>query len=861
MRRFRSWLDAASFAACLGVLAACGGGGADPAPVVERVAIDQTGALLTQAGESRRLSATAFDAEGRVVDVPLTWSSSTPASVGIDGTGRVTAQTGSGSSQIVAHVGTIGSPPLLVVVTQPAPGALLLNDAQIVAGPIETAPDAPPAFANTYRVSLAGTAAPAIGSLLINTESKAVGGRVVAAQLQGGTVDVTLQLVSLREMFPSLELSEVFDLARAEISIPADILANYDVKRTGNTFDFTPKASAFAPAASRKHALSGVTGTGTLGPFACKTSLTGVGANASLPFALTAPPIFSVTLNTSLDLLVTRANGFERLIVSGEPTIKVDAGIGVTAAFEGKIECEKELFFVRIPVGGPLSLLVGGLIPVGVGIEASGKVTLATLTLKTAAQVGAPFQIGIACPGGTNCDFVKSFGAFTTRFTPTVDLPSIGDLRVEPALSGFGFVKAAIGNPFLRSLRFDAFIAKAGAKFQASFAPKVAQIADTTYKSDYRISLDASAGVGTGLDDVARLLGLSAITAIKLTVSTDLAKSPTGTVTADRANFSIGDNVAFAVRLDPRSVDFFTGLGPYNVKRIDLVRKGGLNPVVVASANAAPGQTDFNFVVTAPDVGTADEFFAFVVTALLPLDVLALEVANPASAPSPPPPVPPIPPNPAIGEFAISPGNTVAAPFQAIAFTSADPVGLWLSSRTGGTGINKNTGVAIAGRAGYFSLITAQTIADDSSRQAYAYIAVPGTTGLIAGFPKIPAGNVNCKAGRRRGFGDDDVAWTQSLQPTADPAVFQITLTRSVSDGGLPQADFSATFDATVTIGIDLSRGGHIFTRGSSGGNDFDGAVLKNTTGSLPMGQCTDATTNLPVLFVPDEWSLDTGSG
>ena len=59
--------------------------------------------MLTRPGETRSLSAVAYDAAGREVDAKLAWTSSRPGAIGVDGTGKVTAATPNGSTQIVAE--------------------------------------------------------------------------------------------------------------------------------------------------------------------------------------------------------------------------------------------------------------------------------------------------------------------------------------------------------------------------------------------------------------------------------------------------------------------------------------------------------------------------------------------------------------------------------------------------------------------------------------------------------------------------------------------------------------------------------------------------------------------------------------
>ncbi len=625
MNRTRAWCVWVLVA----LLVACGGGGGGPAAesaAVAQVEIRQTGLLLTGAGSSRQLEAVTTDAQGRVVDAPLTWRSSNPAAAAVDSAGRVTAMAASGSAQITVQAQGVSSPPLLVAVVVPPAGAMLLEDAQIVGDPVETDPNAAPSFANTYRVVLTGTDAPGIGQLLLNTESKAVGGEVVAVDSVDGTHSVTLKLVPARVLLPGLDLNETFDLSRAPVAFSAELAARYDIARSGNTYTFTPRPGAFGGDAARERALA-ATGTSALPPFtSCEKTLTGAGT--SLPIALAAPPLFSVTISPSLDVRYSPVNGLERFVVQAEPVFKIEGGLNVIAAFEGKVECKLELFAFRVPVGGPLSLIVGGLVPVGVGLEAGGKVTVATLGIGSKVELKAKAQAGLSCPGGTGCEFVRSWSDTTLKYTPTLDLPSIGDLRVEPTLMAFGYVQAEIGNPFLRRIRFEAFKARAGGKLAGSFAPMISQITDTNYQSDYKVSLEASAGVGADLEGAVQLLGLGSVSSLELTISTDLARSPVGTVTADRASFRPGDAVNFTVRFDPTHKDF---LAIYNIARVLLVRKDALSGTVVAvtsasASAAAAGQTEFVVPYTATALGSASEFTAFVVTTLAPLQIVALEL-------------------------------------------------------------------------------------------------------------------------------------------------------------------------------------------------------------------------------------------
>lgn len=636
------------------LLAACGGGQANTdvsAGAATRIEIAPNALLLTATGQKKLLAAKVFDAAGNTVQTQVEWTSSHPENIAVDASGAVTAISDGGSSQIIARIGTVQSPPLLAVHTQLPAGAVLLTDANIIGESEETTPGAVANIGNTYQVQLTGVPEPEVGSLLINTEGKVVGGRVQAVQTTNGVHRVTLALVPAREMFPQLNINEVIDLNQAEVAIPTEIQAQYDVQREGNTFTFTPKPGQMSLTASlvqkQPMASSVVTSSSArtsrtaaatapvaggdfkLGPFVCKPALDGAAGAGSQIIALTIPPLFVITLNPKLDVLSTLANGLERFVVHAEPTASFEWGLKTLAAFEGKVTCDAELFTIRVPAGGPLALVIGGQIPIGVGVEVGGKITVASMTSTLKGVVKTTVDVGLACPGGTNCSVVKTFGPLTFSGVPTFDVPSLNDFRFEPTASAYTFVKASIGNPFLTSLRFDAFKVKAGAALKGNFAPQRVQTGDAQYSSDYKLVSELKAGADTGFTGLAGFLGLNAFAETVLEISADLGTTPIGTVSADVAQFSAGDTFNVAVKLDPKMTGFVPLVGPYNVDRIVLVRQDATGATgEVASVIARDGQTDFNFSLKATASGRTDEFFAFVVTRLLPTDVFSLELGR-----------------------------------------------------------------------------------------------------------------------------------------------------------------------------------------------------------------------------------------
>lgn len=599
-----------------------GGGGP-----VARLEITPRGLLLTAAGQERRLSVRAYDAKGRVVPAPsLSWRASSPANIAVDGDGNVVAQVANGASQIFAESEGVTSPPLLVAVTALPPGTLALTDAKIVGEPRATDPNAAPEVGATYEVVLTDVDPPAPGTLVVSTEAQPVGGKVVAAERDGDQVRVTLAVVPVQELFPSLSIAEQIDLSNVEPEVPADLKDTYEITRDGDTIRFSPSSSMGSSSGSLSQALKYP---GKLPPFDdCEVDATGV---SQLPLTLSQAPALSISQRFGLDFVYTSGVGLERLVAKGEFGAAYDGTLTVAAAFQGTVSCTKELAVIRIPIAGALSWVVSGVVPISVGFELGGKLTLASVEVGAKAEAKAKAEFGVACPGGADCSFVRGVTASTSA-EPIWKKPTANDLRVDASLAVFGKAEVGIGNPIFPQVRFSAVSARSGPTLEGSFAPWTSQILDPGYASSYGLSLVTKAGVGVDLPKVLARFGLTDITIVELKGETELAVSPKGTWTADRSSFVAGDTVNFQVELDPATVEFPPKLGLYNVKDIILVRKVGTSSIVEAGrAAASAGQTSFTIPFTATDSGQTSDFSAFLTTALLPFDNLALELENGAS--------------------------------------------------------------------------------------------------------------------------------------------------------------------------------------------------------------------------------------
>jgi hypothetical protein len=618
----------AALAAC--VLVACGGSDgsidgpppAAPAAPVARVEILTDSAWLPGNGQTRQLAAQAYDAAGNPVSATISWTSSRASQVAVDASGRLTSQVPAGSAQITAQAGGVVSAPLLAYVATPAAGVVLVDDASIVGQPVETDPAATPSLANTYQVTLSGIAPPAVGTLLLGRGDKPLAGKVTAVTTAGAQTVATLQLVPLPELFAELEIEEILDLSRAEVLIPPDVEAQFNVARNGNTWSFTPKATPTTQRA-RPQAVTGTHARDILPFRSCDVGLEGYDELSNLPIGL-EPPTFSITLSPRLDVRYDRRSGLTRFVVSAEPRVTMGATLQASVPIKGALECSLQLLALRLPIGGPLAFFIGGMVPVGVGFELEAEATLATFKIGAQSEIGTKMSAGWNCPGPT-CEFVRSIEDSTATLTPVFDAPNpIEDARLESKLNLFGYLEAELGNPFLRSLRFKAFEERLGATFKGNFAPPVAQVLDAAYAADYALSATGEAKLGTGINDIVTLLGLGSLTSIELNVERELARSPTALkIETDRATFAAGDTINAKVTLDPATLNF---LGIYNVESVQLRRRVGSVTEVLATLNASTGQQVFDLSVTAPNDGNVSEWMAFVTTWALPFELASLEL-------------------------------------------------------------------------------------------------------------------------------------------------------------------------------------------------------------------------------------------
>ncbi|MBW2191852.1 MAG: hypothetical protein JRG93_20145, partial [Deltaproteobacteria bacterium] len=502
-------------------------------PIIVRVEITPGSVMLGALGESYPLTAQAFNAAGLEVDAEFAWTSSHPENISVDTDGLLTAMGMVGSATITAEADGIRSIPATVLVVVPAPNSQFVDDSQVVGDFALVDPEAEFVPGVLYTVTLTGIDPPPIGTILLGREEAPVGGKVVDAQVTNGDVVVTLELLTLDELFAELKIDQSYDLSNVEAQISEDAVDFYAMERQPDgSYVFTVLPDAPVDEKAKF----------PLGPFECETTL------PITPLTFDALPLtFGLTID--LDFILnydSSQGGLQKIAVKGSAKAQFKVSPTMTAAFEAKIECKMELLTLTVPIGGPLALIFGGQIPVGAGFAVGGKLTIAQVGAEVSTEASATAEIGVQCPGGSNCTMLNTLTSDTKADYKWL-LPNsanvLSNLRLEPSLSGFLFIKMAIGNRFFSALRLDAFIIKGGLTQAANLSTVAAQILDAGYASDYKLTLDLSVGLASDAERIFRLMNVN-VTKLELKTSLLLFSSPKATaVTADVASFEMGDTV------------------------------------------------------------------------------------------------------------------------------------------------------------------------------------------------------------------------------------------------------------------------------------------------------------------------------
>jgi hypothetical protein len=589
-----------------------------PAGTTASVAVKQTTALLTGAGQTATLDAGPVDAQGAPVAGTVTWTSSNPAAVSVDSNGYVTAQK-IGSAMVFAAANGKISQPIFVLVAQPAAGALILNDAQIISvgNWIGLAVGEAPGVGTQYEVTVSGlTTAPPAGTVVLASGDQPVAGKVVSARNDAGNLVLTLAIAPLPQVLEAYNLDWAIDLATLPV-------ANIDI----DTSTATMASAASGKAQAQAQAQDDIP---TFKAFSCDTELkaTGISAKISLTPQIGAKLIVQSWRNDP-----QLPDGYLKLALTGSQSLKGTVDITVSPGLSAKVTCKAQAQ-IKIPVGGIVAVLVMPGLRLGVGFTLEGSVAIATAELKADGTIGASETLGFEChsnPGG--CASLNDI-SMISDFQFTNKVPSVNDLHV--LLSGQIFALVGLDAVIALGLANAEIVeARIGPKQSFDLAFPNDQAENLGMSSNYKLDLDGVIEPGADLAKAIKtLIDQDNVTLnFKIPFTTPLAESPKGTLDLSTANVAYGNEVDFQVHLDKPVPMTYPLLGPggttiYNVKGISLYRKkaGDDQFTEWRTLAAAEGQTTFqtSWTPTADDQGDY-EFAAFVDTAM---PVPLLEIAD-----------------------------------------------------------------------------------------------------------------------------------------------------------------------------------------------------------------------------------------
>ena len=601
-----------------------------PPLAARAVVIDKTGVFFPAAGQTRQLSARAFDANGQEVPANAVWTSTAPDKISVDAAGLLSAH-GVGSAQVFAQVGALRSAPTLVVVAVPRPGALLVSDAQVLSVGAPLAPAGAASGAATggvgtrYEVLLQGVAAPALGTVVLAAETAPVAGKVLATRQDNAGLVLTLALAPLPELFSDYDIRWNIALAAFPLEpLPARGAAG--LRRV---------ASAAPGSAAPRRRLD------ALEPFKsidCEASIKPEFIDAKVQLA---PQI-------DLALVIENLPGHSKQALEGTATLSGSVKLTLQAGFEAKGKCEAAKQF-KIPAFGWVSLIVMPAVRFGVGVALEGKLHLVQGELGVEGKVGLAATLGWECGGATaacrGLESVTPINEFKTRSK----MPSANDMQVK--IEGQFYVLAGLDLSLFAGLGNAKIIeARVGPKQSFDLGFEDDQVARTDYASSYDLKLETVVEPGQALQDAIEKVTGDKSTSVKFKAAfvKDLSESPKGTLSVSQNRVAVGKPVDFKVVIDPKTADY--DLLGYNITGIELYRKREGEIAFTAWKSMpilASQQTTFSYQwrTEADDVGK-HEFAALVNTQLLtplleiapdsvqPVEVACFSAAAAAAAPA-----------------------------------------------------------------------------------------------------------------------------------------------------------------------------------------------------------------------------------
>lgn len=560
--------------------------------------------LFTKAGDTATLRAEAVDADGKklVPQPTFTWETSRAADITVDPNGQATAVAALGSSQIRVRGGGLASDPVMVVVAEPAAGAVLVSDAQVTAGPAPVDPAALPALGAQVKLTVTGVPALAPGTILLASEGKSVGGRVVSAVAgaAAGALDVVLETIPLLDLFKQLRVDNNYTIDDAAL---AKELALHPEPTIGPL--------ALPPGTELRQ------GGLMLGRYVkCDTMLNLGALTGDATYDLRPQLNFQTRFYRNAD-----DTGWTELMASLDGTLTITGTVALNFApmSAGTAGCSATLAKIPVPVAGALSAVISLQIPLGLKGELAAVLAAAPLRAGLVLSGRSKVTLGFhyTAQGGTTdlSDQDNKFEMEPTFTIPGQDSPLIA-LSASAAFGGTAGLDLRVIFLGSFSLLEAALMLKAEVKTGGI-------VSGFAFGTNY--DLKPVVEIGAGEDAKKAMEWFGGLVALKPTITTTfpvIAQSPRGKFTADKMKVMPDMPVKLTVELTPESLAFF---GSPNVVDVRIYRHArgntrmGLELVETLTGGPRQGVFTHTFTPTLMDrVAGSVGFLAGVTSKLLP---------------------------------------------------------------------------------------------------------------------------------------------------------------------------------------------------------------------------------------------------
>jgi hypothetical protein len=638
------------------LITGCGGNGTSdggaitPPPTSQTVAqvIVTPSSILLQPGGTTQLAARAVDASGATVsDAVITWTaSSNVVTLGSDG--KVVAGNSVDSAVVTASVGGVSSAPVTALVASLNAGTQVISDSQVVSDPALVDQTQEPGVGSQLKMTLSGSTAPAVGTVIVGSGEKPISGKVVSTTPNGANTDLVFQVLPLGDVFSKLKLTQTY--AKAELKQSFDVQPSQTIARTDGAreYVFTLDTPGPSPATIRRAAraiksrtASAVANAGhpaetigsaswNVGPFACSAK---ADLSAAISFRNMTPHVIDNMGPVSAAISLDQGKLSVNLSAKGSMKLIVDGEVHLSDKLTDSVSCDARLFKYFVPVPPVVAVVFVPVVPVvGLRANVSGTLTAGDVVIGIKSEVEQPLTVGMTI--GTDGTFTNTSSLdanATTKFdwtlgatNPTDAVKFSGDakagLYVQASFTNAILELYAVFKPSYDPIKalIDAF---GGFHATVALAAANEQVQDATVPAGYVLTALAEIKAGDAISSFASFL--SSVLALENIVLPDLKfeptlfSHPTGNARASLRRFQAGETVQFRVTLDPATVDPTILGNPvigYNVKQVEIWRKtpGGQSEMLgmdvgVAGAAGSPGKNVFDVIWKADAAGTTTD--------------------------------------------------------------------------------------------------------------------------------------------------------------------------------------------------------------------------------------------------------------